>query len=331
MHKVLIVGVGSIGERHLRCFQNTARAELSLVEIDPDLRHRIAIKYGIEKTYDSVQAAMAFAFDAAVVATPAHTHIEIAISLANAGIHLLIEKPLSTGLDRVEELQQTVRRNHLISMVAYIHRSNPALADMKAAIDSGRFGRPVQLISCSGQHFPTARPAYREIYFADRKTGGGLIQDGLTHLINMGEWLVGPVDRVMADADHCVLEGVEVEDTVQVLARHGSVMAAYCGNLHQAPNELSITVVCEKGTARFLGHRNQWHWMTEPNTEWQVESFDIPERDTLFVKQANTFLNTIEGSCEPVCSLEEGLQTLRVNLAILNSVDIQESYVHLDH
>ena len=57
----------------------------------------------------------------------------------------------------------------------------------------------------------------------------------LTHLVNLAEWIVGPADRVLADASHQVLEGVDVEDTVHLLSRHGPVMAAFALNQHQGP------------------------------------------------------------------------------------------------
>ncbi len=76
--EVLIVGVGSIGQRHLRCFQNTGRVRLSLSEVNEELRERVAGEYGVERAYASLDAALADRHDAAVVATPAHFHLDIA-------------------------------------------------------------------------------------------------------------------------------------------------------------------------------------------------------------------------------------------------------------
>jgi predicted dehydrogenase len=170
-----------------------------------------------------------------------------------------------------------------------------------------------------GQHFPKYRPAYRQIYYTRRETGGGAIQDVLTHAINAGEFLVGPVDRVMADAAHQVLEGVEVEDTVHVICRQGNVMGCYSLNQHQAPNESAITVICEKGTARFELHNARWLSMVEPGTEWKVEFQFSMERDDIFVHQAGLFMDVLEGKADPPCSVADGLQTLRVNLALLSA------------
>ena len=260
-HRVLVVGAGSIGERHIRCFLATGRCDVSFVEINEELRQTVAARYSA-CGFASLEEGIATRPEIAVIATPAHLHIEMAIKLAEAGIHLLIEKPLATSEEGIERLMSLVNDKNLVAGVAYVYRSHPVLADMRKAIWSGKFGTPVQIVVVAGQHFPTYRPAYREIYYRDRATGGGAIQDALTHLINAGEWLVGPVTRLVADAAHQVLPGVEVEDTVHILTRHGNVLGNFSLNQHQAPNETSITVICERGTVRFEVHENRWRWMT---------------------------------------------------------------------
>src|SRR5207249_4411060 len=95
LHRVLIIGVGSIGERHLRCFQATGRAELAFVEINESLRHAIAGRHGISRCYAHLEEALADEPSAAVIATPAPLHVPLALCLAAAGIHVLMEKPLS--------------------------------------------------------------------------------------------------------------------------------------------------------------------------------------------------------------------------------------------
>lgn len=319
-HHVLVIGTGSIGERHLRCFLATGRATVSFVEVNDALRQIIAERYSV-RGFSDLDAAIVRPPAVAVICTPAPMHVPMATQLVEAGVHVLIEKPLSTTLDGIERLRETVRARRVTAAVAYVHRANPVLAGARAAIRDGRFGKPVELVAVCGQHFPTFRPAYRTIYYKERATGGGAIQDALTHIINAGEWLVSPIDRLVADASHQVLEGVEVEDTVHVLARHGAALASYSLNQHQAPNELTITVICERGTVRFENHENRWRWMTKPGEQWHDETFPPLERDTLFIAQANAFLDAVEGKAAPLCSLDEGLQTLRVNLAALASVE----------
>ena len=319
-HRVLVVGAGSIGERHIRCFLATGRCDVSFVEIHETLRQTIESRYAA-CGFATLEEGIATRPDLAVIATPAHLHVEMATRLAEVGVHLLVEKPLSTREVGIERLVSLVREKEVVGGVAYVYRSHPVLADMRKSILNGTFGPPVQIVVAAGQHFPTYRPAYREIYYRDRATGGGAIQDALTHLINAGEWLVGPVTRLVADAAHQVLSGVEVEDTVHVLTRHGDILGTYSLNQHQAPNETTITVVCERGTTRFEVHENRWRWMTSPGGEWQEGISQPLERDELFTRQAELFLDAVEGKQSPTCSLQDGLQTLRVNLAALTSVD----------
>lgn len=318
-HNVLVIGAGSIGERHIRCFLATDRAEVAVSEVDDRLRNTIIDRYGLTEGFHDYRDAISVKRDCAVIATPAPLHIPMACKLADAKLSVLIEKPLSTSLDGVEQLSKILSMRRVVSAVGYVIRASQPLNAMRSAIRQGRFGAPKQIVAVSGQHFPTFRPAYRDTYYSSRSTGGGAIQDSLTHIINLGEWIVGPISRLCADADHQVLDGVEVEDTVHVITRHGTVMGSYSLNQYQAPNENTITVICENGTARWEGHLNRWSWMTRSGEPWHVEEFGPFERDNLFIKQANAFLDAIEQKGEPLCTLEEGIRSLRVNLAMLSS------------
>lgn len=319
--RLLIVGVGSIGERHLRCFQSTGRVAVSICELNADLREKIGKQYQVEKQYTDLDSALADPHDCAVIATPAHLHIAMSKQAVVAGLDLFIEKPLSTNFEGIDELRALLQETRRKAAVAYVYRAHPALAAMKADLDSGKFGKPVQLIVVSGQNFPTYRPAYRDIYYNSRELGGGAVQDALTHSMNAGEYLVGPVDALVADFSHQVLEGVDVEDTVHVITRQGSVLGNFSLNQHQPANESAITVVCERGMLRFE-YQNSWYrWITEPESDWQIGFHETLERDTLFQRQANAFLDYLEDLCPPLCSFKDGVQTLAVNLSILNSVE----------
>ena len=321
IHRVLVVGAGSIGERHVRCFASTGRARVSICEVNPELRSVVAERYSIAEAFADLDAALAARPEVVVICTPAHLHVPMALAAVRAGAHVLIEKPLSTSFESVADLMSEAGARRVVAGVAYIYRAHPALVAMRDAIRSGRFGNPVQVVATCGQHFPFYRPAYRTIYYKDRSTGGGAVQDALTHVIDAAEWLVGPVTRLAADIDHQVLEGVTVEDTAHVLTRHGNVMGSFSLNQHQAPNETTLTVNCKRGTARFEYHECRWRWTTEPGAPWTDEAAGPLERDALFIRQADAFLDAAEGKATPLCSLAEARQTLAVNLAILRAAE----------
>jgi predicted dehydrogenase len=98
-------------------------------------------------------------------------------------------------------------------------------------------------------------------------------------------------------------------------------MGCYSLNQHQAPNESTITVVCTRGTVRFEYHCSRWRSMTEAGGAWHTETSRPLERDMLFIRQAEAFLDAIDGRRTPLCTLDEGTQSLQVNLAILASAE----------
>lgn len=319
LHQVLIVGAGSIGERHLRCFTATERTQTSFVEVRSELRAQIAERYPHARAFSSLEESLEQPFDVAVIATPAPMHLAQAHQCISRGVNVLIEKPLSVELDGATKLLDAIQESNCVAGTAYVYRAHPVLAEFREFLRSGQLGKPVQLVAVCGQNFPTYRPAYAQTYYADRASGGGAVQDALTHVLNAGEWLLGGIDKVVADLDHLLLANVNVEDTAHVLARHGTVMANYSLNQHQAANEIVITIACEQGTLRYENHLCRWRRMEKPDGPW-IDSTPLTlERDTLFIRQANAFLDAVERKQPPLCNVEEGVSTLLVNRAILKS------------
>jgi predicted dehydrogenase len=319
--RTLVVGVGSIGERHVRCFGATNRTTLAICEPNADLRAAVAQRYEISETYASLDDALKSDFTAAVVATPAHLHVQQAMLLAKRGVNVLVEKPLSTVVEGVAELKASLAKQGLLGAVAYSYRANPVMVAMRDVWRAIDFGRPLQAIVSAGQSFPTYRPAYANTYYRSRATGGGAIQDALTHLINAVEWLLGPATRVAADADRLALAGVDVEDTAHVLARHGDAMALYHLNQHQPANEAAITLVGAKGQLRAEFHRRRVAWLAEVDGVWQETIVEPYNQDDVFRRQADAFLDAVEQEVAPLCSLAEGEATLRTVTAILQSLE----------
>ena len=226
--------------------------------------------------------------------------------LEDAFIDVLTNPPLvQAALDRIEACQSQMMRR-------FLERAGDAVDLVFISDDMGSQNSLLMSLETW------------DTYFADRATGGGAIQDAITHLVNAGEWLVGPVTRVMADAMHRSLPGVQVEDTVHAIVRHGEnpgVPGLYGLNLYQAPDEFGIKVVAERGTCQLDLHRQRWSYMLEPAGQWTHNPFPVQDRDEVYIRQANLFLDAVAGTGTPPCTLQEAEQTLRVNLAMLRCVD----------
>jgi len=319
MYSVLIIGCGSIGERHLRCFQKTGRCTVTACDSNPALLAAMQERYGAA-TFASLDAALAEGkFDAAIVCTPAHLHLPMSMKLLRAGMHVFIEKPLAIDTALVPETRDAITQAGKFVAVAYVYHNMPWVAGAQAYLQSRPLGCVLQASVVSGQHFPTFRPAYREIYYNRHETGGGAIQDALTHIVNATEWMVGPCTRLFCDAAHLMLEGVAVEDTVTVSARHGEVMVSYCMNQFQAPNETTFLINCERGSVKIELHERRWGFMKHGDSAWTWDVTPVQERDEMFISQANSFMDGMEGRPTCLASFDEAVQTLKFNQAALRS------------
>lgn len=316
---VLVIGCGSIGERHVRCFQKTGRARVAVCDTNSRLVQDVASRYEVPG-FDSLEAAQAgFEADAWVICTPAQTHLPLALRGLEAGKHLLIEKPLAVDLTQVEAVRAAMAGKALHVAVAYVYHTMPWVQALRQALLDGVIGEPKHATVVAGQHFPTFRPAYREIYYTRHETGGGAIQDALTHMANMTEWLLGPTTRLFCDAAHQVLEGVTVEDTVNIVARNGGTLVTYAMNQFQAPNEVELRIHGEKGSLAMQGHKRRWGVQLAGEADWTWHLHPTVERDDWFIRQAGCFLDGIEGKPSPLSTFEEAVQTLKFNLAALES------------
>ena len=315
--RILIIGCGSIGERHVRTFRATGRVDVVACDNREAILSHIADHYGVETVIDWQDALKDSAVTSVVIATPAPSHVQIATHCLVARRHVLLEKPLArdlTGLDGLLAARDQAQR---FAAVAYVLHFVPALQAARAFIQTGKFGALRHVVVNSGQHFPAFRPAYREIYYKDRSQGGGAIQDALTHMANAVEWVAGPTTRVFCDAAHQVLEGVTVEDTVN--ARNGDILVSYSLNQFQAVNDTRWDFHAETGSVRVEHNAQRWGVLARGAADWTWHAAPVAERDQIYTAQATAFLDGCEGKPNPLCTLEEGIQTLRFNVAAFQS------------
>ena len=327
MHRVLIVGGGSIGERHLRCFLETGRAEVGLCDNRPQRLAEVGARYPVSATFLDLDEINLSEFDAAVVCVPTHLHVLLARRLADAGTHVLIEKPLSVNLDGIDDLAQAAEDKGLVIGVAFVRRAMRLYRAAYRVLAAARIGDVLSATCSVGCDHRMTRPDYAETYFARRETGGGAIHDILSHFIDLFQWFLGPVEQVICSHDHLEIEGTDAEDTASVLlrCRRNGAMVNLHANLWQAHREETITlsakngsIVCDRISGRmgvFPRQSGTWNWTKDspeqPDSKGQV--------DGPFIFQANNFLDAIEGKSEVLCTLGEARHTVAVCRAALES------------
>lgn len=307
--RVLIVGAGSIGARHARCFLRTERAKVAVCEPRAERRAELARDYDLTALYRDLDEAPLDDFDCLVVCVPAHLHVPFALRAIEAGCHVLIEKPLCLKVEEAQRMAAAAQATDLVTAVAYTYRSMPFMRDLREAVLRGDIGPVRCAVAVSGQHFPLYRPDYREIYYRSRETGGGALQDGLTHVLNYLQWVLGLETSIYSAAEHLVLPGVEVEDTVVVVCRYpGARLATLSLNQFQWNNDGLIELAGEGGTLRYRAAEQTVSLYRDE--QWQTTQYRC-ERDDYYVSQAHNFLDAVEGKDTVRCTVAEAAETVR--------------------
>src|SRR3989344_748334 len=168
---ILIVGFGSIGERHYRNLQSLGYSNVSVYDVD---QKKIS---GPEIVcINNLDSETLAKFEVAFICNPTVEHILVATACATQGCHLFIEKPLSHNLERVDELIELVTRKKLIAMVACNFRFHDGFRKISELVSSGKWGKSLAARVVIGHDLSQSRPGtdYRETYAAKAK-GGGVI------------------------------------------------------------------------------------------------------------------------------------------------------------
>jgi len=320
---ILIVGGGSIGERHLRCFLATGQVRASLCETRHGRVKELEGRYPIEASFDDFRKAPLSEFDAVIIGVPAHLHVRMATACARAGVPFLVEKPLAVTLRGVQQLKELVRRRRLVAGVAYVMRSTPCYQKLRELALGGLIGKPRMARFDFGQEFPKYRPDYQRIYYASERTGGGCITDAATHVVNLAEWLFGRPKEVVCLYDRLELKRVECEDCCMLLLRFrkNRALAEVFINQFQKPNMGEIDIIGSEGTLRLdaSGAVQSISHCADDANRWRVLEEFTYERDDYFVIQAKEFLAALDGKAQPSTSIAEAESTLRVCIAAKKS------------
>ncbi|MGL5840130.1 MAG: Gfo/Idh/MocA family protein [Sphingorhabdus sp.] len=214
--RFLIVSLGSIGRRHLRNLRAmNPDAEIAILRLSGTKSDQYV--QGANVVTASIDEAIRFAPHAAIVASPASTHADIACKLAERGIHLLIEKPLACDVTSANRIALAAQKSGVTCMVGYNLRFKPSLIEVRNLLTAGRIGKVLSVRAEVGQYLPSWRPEqdYRTGVSAQANMGGGALLE-LSHELDYLIWLFGMPDRV-----HCTMGRysdleIDVEDLVNL-------------------------------------------------------------------------------------------------------------------
>lgn len=335
--RVLIVGFGSIGQRHLRIVRESLpKSDVRVLRREPG-----AMAEGADDCFYSLDEALAFKPQVAIIANPAPFHVRIALALARQSCHLLVEKPLSDRPEEVSELLAAASAGGIVLQVAYNLRFSPSLRDFRQWVQSGRIGRILSIRCETGQHLETWRPGtdYRQGVSACRELGGGVLLE-LSHELDYLRWIFGDIDWVGAWMGHQSALEINVEDTAHLLLgfRDSPVVAGACAPVAALALDFlrrdatrRCVAIGETGSLVWDGIAGSVRLCVGPgNLESEVLSEHPPVRDETYREQWRHFLSCVENKSSPLVGGHDGLAVVELVKAAWRSVALEGARVRLN-
>jgi len=323
--RVALIGCGRISARHFEALQkHSDRMELVAVcDVNQNRLHNAVEETGAQGFSQLTDVLDQSNADLYVLTTPSGLHPDQTVQIANAGRHVMTEKPMATrwkdGLRMVDACDDAGVRLFVVKQ----NRRNATLQMLKRAIEKKRFGRIHMVVI---NVFWTRPQAYYDMdaWRGTWEFDGGALMNQASHYIDLLDWLIGPVESVQAYTG-TLGRDIEVEDTATMNVRWRSgamgsmnvTMLTYPKNL-----EGSITILGDKGTARVGGVA------VNEIQHWEV---DEAQEDDGTVKEVNyetssvygfghslyydNVIRTLRGETEPETDGREGLRSLEMLIA----------------
>ena len=315
-YKILICGVGSIGERHLNNLLKLGYDDIILYrKRDMQLR-TIENSFQVFKTLES---ALREKPDICFICNPTHLHISTALKCADAGCHLFIEKPLGNSLKDINQLNRILKKKNKKAMVGYMSRFHPCLIKGKEWIEDGRIGKVVFARTQWGEYLPDWHPweDYRESYAAKKSMGGGPALT-LSHEIDTMLWYFGKVKSVIKNSNYNSDLEISCEHSCDIIANFNNGVTA---NIHldyiQKPPVRNMEIVGTKGRIYFDYYKNEISIIPSLNKKLSTNkklNYRF-ERNSLFIDELKHFFHCVKNGNDPQSDISSAMEVVKIALS----------------
>jgi UDP-N-acetyl-2-amino-2-deoxyglucuronate dehydrogenase len=320
-----VVGCGRIAKNHFSALEQHAdRAELAgICDVDPAALKRAADATGAQPYKNLRTLLETCPADVVVLTTPSGLHPEQAILAAEAGRHVMTEKPMATRWQDGKRMVAACDAAGVRLFVVKQNRSNATLQLLKRAVQAERFGR-IYMVNINvfwtrpQEYYDSA--AWRGTWEFD----GGALMNQASHYVDLLDWLIGPIESLQAYTG-TLARSIEVEDTgvISVRWRSGALGSMNVTMLTYPKNmEGSITIIGEKGTVRVGGMAvneiQHWEFAEPHDDDRKVKSANYETTSVYGFGHPLYYDNVIKamrGEAEPETDGREGLKSLEVLIA----------------
>jgi UDP-N-acetyl-2-amino-2-deoxyglucuronate dehydrogenase len=330
MTNFAIVGCGHIAKKHAEAITNAEGANLIAVcDMIPENMEYYTEKYGV-KAYTNLEELLKVdGLEVVNICTPSGYHAPIAIQVANAKKHVVVEKPIALTLEDTDAIIAACKENNVKLSVVHPNRFRPAIMELKKALDSDFVGK----LSHANA---TVRWNRNQEYYdqapwrGTKSLDGGVLMNQAIHNLDLLLWTMGEVDEVYSMAA-TRLRNIEAEDvsTGVVRFKNGSLgIIEAATTIYPSNYEESLSIFGETGTIKIGGKTANYvqHWDVKDMDESQVTDIMESVKADPFGKPGHQciiedMVQAIKENREPIVTGEDGKRALSLVLALYESAD----------
>lgn len=289
-NKILIVGLGSIGKRHLKNILSLGYENVSLVRRNA----KILKEFPSLKVYKSISnACETNNFNTVIISTPTSNHFKDFIEASNNNISkIYIEKPICYTLEEAQKIQEVTKQKKIDVVIGYDLHFDLGLQKVQELLSYKVIGKVCFFKVEVGQYLPDWRPNedYRKGMSAKKDLGGGVMLD-LIHEFDYTNWIFGPIIKIFGKNSQISNLEIETEDTsLNIVETKTGILGLI--SLDYLQKELSRTckIIGDKGTIIWNYKESKVMWMSHEDTKWKSFRYDFVERNDRFMTIIKTFL-----------------------------------------
>jgi predicted dehydrogenase len=322
--RFLIAGLGSIGQRHARNLMALGEYDIILYRTHQGtLGDKDFARFPI---MTNLQEALSQKPDAVIVSNPTALHLDIALPAAETGCAILLEKPVSNSLERVQEFQSAVERSGARVLVGFQFRFHENLKRIAKLLTEKAIGDLIFANAHYGEYLPDWHPweDYRHSYSARADLGGGVIFT-LCHPLDYLRWLVGEVEALWAFAGYQGGLDIQVEDTADIGLRFSN---GVLGNVHlnyvQRPPSHFLEIIGTKGVIHWDYYRNTITLCRGDVCDIPIVGMETEIRNPMFLEEMRHFVAVTRGEEQSLCTLDDGIRALELAYAAHESARLEK-------
>lgn len=316
MRRVAVVGLGSIGRRHC---ENLCRLGLAppVIVRRPGSPNPAFVPPEDSAVVHSNAEALAAGVDLAIVCNPTSLHVGTALEYVEAGIPVVVEKPLAHSLAAGQRLAEAAQRRGVRVVVAYCMRYHPAYALARRLLSEGAVGPVAYAKAWFESYLPAWHPweDYRRSYAARRDLGGGALRT-LDHEIDFLNWCLGRPHRVAGHAGRSGVLEIDADDhaALRLHYPHG-ITAGVELSLCRRDYARGFEFVGSQATLRFAFDRGRLELAGtgEPQLLWESRGYDLNQ---MYVDLLTQVLDDLDTGNSHSPAIDDGLATLAVAEAV---------------